>query len=324
MRLVIAITRAASLEATYTTVHIAMTALERGHPVRFVEPWDFEVDPSGRLIARAHALDAPPPDREVLVRLLASRRVARRYVEFAPGDVLLLRINPVDPGVLACAQIARLRGVVVHNDPATLLLTGHKGYIAALDGVPRPRTLVTRSHTTALLFARELKDGVVVKPARASGGRGASLVHSPRHQQRIESAFEEARRHGDGYVVVQAYLPGAEAGEKRLVWLDGELVGGYLRKRAPGEFRHNLHQGGNPAPCEILPEDRALVDRITPYLLRDGVWLAGLDVIDGRIVEVNTHNPGGVHFGDMLGGTHMAETIVQRLEAEVAARGGPA
>jgi glutathione synthase len=231
-----------------------------------------------------------------------------------------LRVNPLDPAVLAFAHLAKKAGATVHNDPATLMLTGHKGYLATLAGVPRPATLITRSRATAQLFAEGQREGVVLKPARASGGRGVGLVRPGSGPRAFESAFDAARRRGDGYVVVQEYLPRAEEGEKRLVWLDGELIGGYLRTRAPGDFRHNLAQGGSPQPCSIGPEDHALLGTLSPYLLRDGVWLAGIDVIDGRVVEVNTLNPGGVHFGDCMRGTDMAGVILCRIECAQAGR----
>ncbi len=320
MRLIIAISRALTLEPTYTTVHIAACALERGHQVRFVEPWDFEIDSNGRLITRAHAVDEALTDREALVELLNKRRAMRRYVEISPTDTLLLRINPPDHAVFAFAQLAQRVGCLVHNEPSTLMLTGHKGYLATLSGVPRPSTLVTRSRATALLFAKTLASGAVLKPARSSGGRGVGLVRNPRRVQQVEQVFDAARRQGDGYVVIQEYLPAASEGEKRLVWLDGKLIGGYLRRRPPGEFRHNLARGATPEPCVIGPQDHALVERISPHLLGDGVWLAGLDVIDGRIVEVNTLNPGGVHYGDALNNTRMAVRIVKKMEDENADR----
>lgn len=316
MRLLVAISRVAVCETTHTTIHVATAALARGHQVYFVEPWDFEIDASNRVVMRAYAMDAPA-SREDLVRHLSDRVAPRRYVELSQIDALLLRVNPLDPAVILFAQLAARAGLAVHNDPSSLLLTGHKGYLATLSDVPRPRTLVTRSRAAAILFASEHRDGVVVKPARSSGGRGVSLVQNGRQKHRVESAFNFARFLGDGYVVVQEYLPEAEAGEKRLVWLDGELIGGYLRSRAPGEFRHNLVRGGCPRTCTIDETDQVLCRTLSPHLRRDGVWLAGIDVIGGRVVEVNTLNPGGVHFGEILGGTQMAECIVRALEEEL-------
>jgi glutathione synthase len=316
MQLAIAVSRVAACEETHTTIHIAAEALDRGHDVLFVEPWDFGVEPSARVVARSHHLSGPL-GREEIVRLLAERKAPRVHAALDRFDVLLLRTNPLNPGVLAFATLARRLGVIVHNDPSTLVLTGHKGYLAAMPEVPRPATLVTRSRTAATLFAAKIPSGVVVKPARSSGGRGVSLVVNPRQRGRFEAAFELARVAGDAFVVVQEYLPEAEHGEKRLVWLKGELIGGYRRERAPGEFRHNLTCGGLPLPCEIEASDLEIAGRVSPRLLADGVWLAGLDVIGQRLIEVNTLNPGGMHFGDRLGGTRMASRIVRTLEGEV-------
>ncbi len=316
MRVVFAIARAATLDVTHTTIHIAMAALERGHGVRFVEPCDFEVDLNRRLIARAHALDDPPANRRELVELLNKRRAPRRYVEFCADDTLLLRVNPLAPEILAFAQLARLLGVRVHNDPSTLTLTNHKSYLASLPGVPIPPTMVTRSRAAVTNFMGQQRGKIVLKPARASGGRGVELVHDPADHQKIERAFKRAQTWGDGYVVAQVYLPEAEQGEKRLLWLDGKLIGGYLRMRSEGDFRHNLVRGSKPKACTIGEADHSLARSISPYLIRDGVWLAGLDVIGNKLVEVNTLNPGGVHYGDALNGFSMAQQIVARMEAE--------
>ncbi len=317
MRLGFAISRAGSIEPTWTTAHIACKALERGHSVRFIEPWDFEVDPLGRLVARSHALDpeegAVTP--EELCRQLQGRLARRRFVELTRLDALLLRINPLDLAVVTYAQAARKAGVVVLNDPATLVRTSHKSFLAQLQGIPKPRTLITRSRATALSFADD-EDRVVVKPARASGGRGIALVKG-RGGRAVEQAFEVARSIGDGYVVIQEYLPEAEQGEKRLVWLDGQILGSYVRQRAAGEFRHNLKCGGVPEAGDPTPEDLKLLDALTPQLREQGIWFAGIDVIGGRVVEINTLNPGGLHLSQAFAERDLAEPIITSLQARV-------
>ena len=62
MRIGFAITRAGSMDVTWTTIHLAVAALELGWSVRFIEPWDFEVSADRRLIARAHAFE---PDQGI-------------------------------------------------------------------------------------------------------------------------------------------------------------------------------------------------------------------------------------------------------------------
>jgi glutathione synthase len=63
----------------------------------------------------------------------------------------------------------------------------------------------------------------------------------------------------------------------------------------------------------VTPRDRTIVDRLAPDLARNGIALAGLDVIDGQLIEVNVTCPGGMHKADALLGTDLSGTIMRRL-----------
>lgn len=313
MILGIAIPRTTSLDATWTTVHVAHAALKRGHRVRFVEPWDFEVDDRGSLVARAHAFDpGDAVDLQGIVDQLHARSAARRYLRIDTLDVLLLRMAPFDAGLLSFAGLAKERGVPVVNDPEALVRASSKAWLAALPDVPTPPTLVTQSVAMAQMFYEKHRRPVVLKPARGAGGVGVQLVRR-RDPGAFESAFMEVRAGGD-HVVVQTYLDEAEQGEKRVVWMDGDVLGGYLRRRAEGEFRHNLRQGGTPEPTTITDPERAVIARLSPHLLRAGIRLAGIDLIGHHVVEVNALNPGGAYHADRLNGSDVAGAIVERLD----------
>ena len=98
---------------------------------------------------------------------------------------------------------------------------------------------------------------------------------------------------------------------------DEVLVGGYLRRRAPGEFRHNLRQGGRPERCEITQWDRDLIRAISPHLISEGVWLAGLDIIGNTLLEINTLNAGGMHLVQETSGQDLIPSLVSSLEGRV-------
>ncbi len=312
MRIGIVLSNAAAAAPTHTTVHLAQVALARGHAVRILEPWDLEVDPRGRLRGRAHLFDAPC-SREELVAALHGRTAIRRNVEVDRFDVLLLRGNPLDLAVIGFAQLAAAAGVRVLNDPNALVRTSHKAWVATLEGVPRPRTIVTRSRATIECFASDCAEGVVLKPARSCGGKGVTVMRG-RRRTGLDAAIEAAVRHGDGYVVVQEYVPAAVFGEKRLLWLDGAFVGGYLRQRAPGELRHNLKNGATPMPSPLTESDHALAAALTPHLVRDGIWFAGVDAIGDLVIEVNTLNPGGVYWSEQFSRPDIAHRLVASLE----------
>ncbi len=316
MRLVVLVSSTVSASVTHTTMHVVAAALARGDAVRLVEPWDLEIDERGRLQLRAFVLDGHSPDRESIVATLHARTAPRRSVEALSHDVMLLRVNPIDTAVVAFAQLAAKAGLLVLNDPDALLRTTHKAWLASLPpDVPRPLTLVTRSLASAERFAATSRDGLVVKPGRACGGRGVGLVQ--RAQDGLAERFQEAAKAGDGWVIVQAYLPEAAEGEKRVLWLGGDVLGGYLRRRADGDFRHNLRLGGVPEACELTALEMAALGALGPHLRREGVWFAGVDLIGGRIVEVNVLNPGGAHFTTLLGGVPVGERLMEQLARRV-------
>jgi glutathione synthase len=293
-----------------------VSLLEAGHSVRVVESWDFEINATGRLLARAHAMDRPLNKAAVCAQL-HSPGARRVFVEVQQLDALLLRINPLDSAVLAFAQQAALLGVCVLNNPHHLPAVSHKSFLATLHGVPMPETLVTRSRNAIQHFSANFKNGVVIKPARASGGRGVAFVPVP-HPRALEKAMDRASMVGDGYLVVQAYLPEADSGEKRLLWVGGRVLGAYRRMRAPGEFRHNLKQGAQAEAGELTESDYVIERALRPHLAAVGIWFAGLDVIGGKLIEVNALNPGGSAFIEETSGQSLGPAIVRSLEEEIA------
>jgi glutathione synthase len=319
MRIAIVVTSVRSIDATWTTTHLAHAALAAGHTLRIVEVHDFEITNSGRMVGRAWCLDHPIEHVEEVGRAISHRYLERRYIELTACDIILLRVNPLPWHILQLASMARAEGVPVINNPAGICTTRGKAWLASLTDVPTPPTIVTSTRGSLEQFGEQYPGKLVIKPATGSGGRSVQLV-DPKRRGALHRGFDIARAAG-GPVVVQAYLPQARDGEKRLIWAGGELLGGYLRTRAPGDFRHNLKQGGRPHACEITQSDEAVARAIGPHLLRHGIGFAGLDVIGDMLVEVNTLNPGGIHWADTLGSQprgSIARRTIQILEATAA------
>ena len=295
MQIGMLISSATVIRPTWTTAHLAQAALAAGHSIRFIEPGSMEVTVQGRVVTQAYVLDAPEASPGVLANKLSSRQLTRRYVDVGSLDLLIMRANPLTSTVQNLALMAQERGVRVVNDPTGIARTRSKTWIASLREVPRPPTLVTSDPDSARLFAEGQPEGVVLKPALGSGGRGVQRLRDP---SRIAGAMRDLTRAQPGPVVVQGYLPAADEGEKRIFWVNGKIVGGYLRKRAPGAFHHNLQRGGMPEPVDVTEVDQAICHALAPHLVRNGIVLAGLDIIGGALIECNTLNPGGIHYAE--------------------------
>ena len=120
---------------------------------------------------------------------------------------------------------------------------------------------------------------------------------------------ESATRGGARHVIVQEYLSSVADGNKRLFLVDGEIIGAVLRRPSADDFRI----GPPVAAAAVDAADRRIVGALAPLLGAHGIALAGLDVIDGRLIEVNVTCPGGMHKADALLGTDLSGVIVRRL-----------
>jgi glutathione synthase len=113
-------------------------------------------------------------------------------------------------------------------------------------------------------------------------------------------------------VVVQRYLRGVAAGNKRIFAVAGEPVGAVVRYPAPGDFRI-----GNPtAEAPITTRDREICSRLAPVLRTNGIHVAGLDVIGPYLIEVNVTSVGALRKADaLLGWTLCADLLDSVLSA---------
>jgi len=220
-------------------------------------------------------------------------------------DVVLMRIDPpVDARYLHTTYLLDLvgaSGVRVVNRPEGIRAL-HEKIVALHFPALCPETLVTADPREVREFVGRV-GAVVVKPV---DGTDAWLLRDDATATALaESATGAGRRH----VIAQQYLPAVGHGNKRLFLLDGEIVGAVLRRPTEDDFRI----GPPVALAEIDEDDRAIVASLAPLLARHGIAVAGLDVIGGRLIEVNVTCPGGMHKTDALLGTDLSGAIMRRL-----------
>ena len=164
-------------------------------------------------------------------------------------------------------------------------------------------------------FLAKMGGEMILKPL---GGKGGEGVFHLRHDDRnLFSILETATAFGTRWAMAQQYLPAIRQGDKRILLLDGEVLGALLRVPAAGETRANLHVGGTPARAPLDEHDRRIVERIRPALQRDGLFFVGIDVIGGRLTEVNVTSPTGIQEIDALEGTRLEVRVIEAAEERV-------
>jgi len=223
-------------------------------------------------------------------------------------EVAMLRIDPpVDARYLHTTYLLDLAvaaGVRVVNNPAGVRALHEKLLALALPDLC-PATVVGACQDLVEGFVRA-HGAAVVKPVDGFAGGDVWLVQDgPACRALVESATAGGRRQ----VIAQEYLPDVNEGNKRLFLVDGEIVSAVLRRPSSEDFRI----GPPVAAAEPDDHDRRIVDALEPLLAVHGIALAGVDVIAGRLIEVNVTCPGGMHKTDALLGTDLSGDIVRRL-----------
>ena len=238
----------------------------------------------------------------------------RAQVPLEAFDMVLMRKDPpVDVNYLHATWIldhARGKTLLV-NDPRGLReLNEHLAVLRFPELTPP--TIVTRSAARLAKFQREQGGAIVIKPVDGFGGLGIFVVRDG--DPNTSSIFETSTASGTRWTLAQKYLPEAAQGDKRILLVDGEAVGAVLRVPAGSEARGNLHVGGKAVKTDVTAQDQLLIDAVVPTLKEYGQILVGLDVIGGRLTEVNITSPTGVRHIEALNGRNTAGDVMDRLE----------
>ncbi len=296
-----------------TTFALMLEAQERGHRVLTLDPEHLGVD-DGRVTAR--------------VRSVTLRREQGRHADLGPGrrvvvddelDVVFQRKDPpVDAAYVTATQLLALcRRALVLNRPSGILAANEKLYAIHFADL-MPETCVTREIPALVDFMAKLGGEMIVKPLSGKGGEG--IFHVRNDDRNLFSILEQSTRFGAEWAMAQRYLPEVRQGDKRILLLEGEPLGAVLRVPAEQEVRANLHVGGRAEKADLDSDDLRIVDRLRPWLERDGLFFVGIDVIGGRLTEVNVTSPTGIQEMGRLDGVRYEPRVIERVEERVRER----
>lgn len=315
---------------TFTTVRLGLAATNRGHEAWFTGVGDLAYDPEGRAMGRARrAIPGRYKGNDAYLRAVKGGRAICDRITLDELDVLLLRNDPsVEKGPRSWAQTAGIdfgrlaarAGVVVLNDPNGLAKALNKMYFQAFPEEVRPRTLITRDRDEIHHFVKEEEGWCVLKPLQGSGGTSVFLV-TPEVQANLNQMIDAVSR--DGYVIAQEYLPRAAEGDTRLFLMNGLPLrhrgryAAFRRVRQGGDMRSNIHAGGVIARAALDDDAFRLAEMVRPKLVRDGMFLVGLDIVGDRLMEINVFSPGGLGSAQRMEGVNFNVAVLDALERKV-------
>jgi glutathione synthase len=324
MRLAFFVKDVATEVDEYATTRLARAAAQREHEVWYVGVGDVELESDGPLMARAHGAEFQKDDTLESFMERVKERDAERIV-MDDLDVLFLRNEPVEDlqerpwasamGV-AIGQMLKARGVMVVNDPTTLVRASTKLYLEEFPESVRPRSLVTRDPASIERFVAEVGHSVV-KPLLGGKGRNVFVIENG-DEANLAQITEAVL--GDGYAIVQQFVDGAEDGDARIFLLEGQILeqdgklAAFRRVPAGNDPRANISAGGRALPFEIGDTERGIVEAMSKKLVDDGMYFVGIDVVGDKVLEINADSPGGLQAIERLYEMDVCLTVIESLE----------
>ncbi len=122
------------------------------------------------------------------------------------------------------------------------------------------------------------------------GTQGIGVVLAETHQ--AAKSVIEAFRGLDANILVQEFIAEAKGADLRCFVIGDKIVAAMKRQGAPGEFRSNIHRGGNAEKIKLTPEERSTAVRAAKAM---GLRIAGVDLLRSNhgpvVMEVNS-SPG--------------------------------
>ncbi len=154
---------------------------------------------------------------------------------------------------------------------------------------------------------------LVIKLLEGTQGIGVVLAETYQAAKSVIEAF----RNLDANILVQEYIKEAQGADIRCFVVSGKVIAAMKRQGAKGEFRSNLHRGGQAEQIRLTPEERSTAVRAAKAM---GLRVAGVDLLRSNhgpvVVEVNS-SP-GLEGIETVTGIDVAGKIIEFIEKNAA------
>lgn len=182
--------------------------------------------------------------------------------------------------------------------------------IMARKGIPIPETLFS-INPDDIEEQIELLGGtpVIIKLQEGTQGLGVILAETKKSAKSIIDTFYKM----DTSILIQKYIEESNGEDIRIFVIGNKVVASMKRSSIAGEFRSNVHRGGETEVVKISPKEEYIALNATKHL---GLGVAGVDLIRSKkgplLIEVNA-SP-GLQGIEAATGVNVAKEIVLFVE----------
>jgi glutathione synthase len=244
---------------------------------------------------------------QVAAKKFGDKGVKNVIFELDLFDLIFMRKEPpYDLNFHYATLLLSLTKTKVVNSPRALRDFNEKTIILNFPKLI-PETIVTSREETILNFVQKRTD-IVIKSLDSFQGR--SVVKFNHKDKDIKAKIADYTFHGKTQVMVQEFIPTVTLGDKRILLLNGKILGAVNRIPKQGSVLSNFAQGGKGVKTTLTVKDKQIAEAVSGFLVSHGILFAGLDVISGYLTEINITCPTGIRQINTLENTHLEKDIV--------------
>ena len=270
-----------------TTFALALEAQNRGHEIFFFTPENLILK-SNKVFANICKIELSSINNKETFRYLE-----KEINPLTDYNVVMMRQDPpFDLSYITATHILEKlpKSTLVVNNPYEVRNAPEKIFVTNFPHL-MPKTLITRDIQTIRTFRDEFKD-IIIKPLYGNGGQG--VFHVLPNDENFNSILEMFFEQNKEPLIIQEYLKDVRNGDKRIILLNGEIVGAINRKPQKGESRSNMHVGGKAEKTILTERDKFICKEISQSLKEKELFFVGIDVIGDFITEINVTSPTGI------------------------------
>ncbi|MEZ4883603.1 MAG: hypothetical protein R3E32_02610 [Chitinophagales bacterium] len=237
-------------------------------------------------------------------------------------DLIMMRLpRPIGAGFFDFLKNNFPEKYIV-NRPSGIVMTSSKEYLLNFPYVCPPIKLC---HTIEDILQFKKEFSIVLKPLRNYGGKGIVKIEGEQvyygNSMMDFNEFLPTLKENlttDGAYLGMKYLKNVHQGDKRVILVNGQILGASLRLPPKGSWMCNVAQGGSSILSEADEQEHLIAATISPSLLEQGIVVCGFDTLvddDGKRVlsEINTLSVGGLPQAAEQSGQPVVEQAVDLI-----------
>jgi len=231
-------------------------------------------------------------------------------------DVVLVRQDPpFNMGYITATYLLEMVSdkTLILNDPKSIRDNPEKLSMLNFKNIIPP-TLISKNTEQCFNFQKKYKK-TIIKPLYGNGGEGISKLEGTntllkRKILKLISRYKQP-------IVVQKYLKEIKEGDRRIILIDGEYVGSVARIPKKGSVTANFHTGGSAKKIGLVRRDKKICSILKPFLKKNKLFFAGIDVIGNYLTEINVTSPTGIQEINKLNRVKLEEFFWDRVEKKL-------